>query len=640
MQRLLATLVSAVLIGAFLCLLGIPTVAAIVQRRRDRRRIMAEGATAEALITKVIPELRSEGCRVRFSFQPEIAGARVEGMQKSTLPTLKLLGLAEGSHVQVRYLAKWPQYAFIEALAVAGRVTALKAASASEPPAQSVYLISYVAPARASPATNAFRWTGDGDVTIGGEVVRFTAQRARPFWFPKVIEQEFPRSGISDVEVFENAVRCEITAPYQKARALQFWAVNEQEAKAIGACLPDSKTVTFVPQLAERAAFSARLLEVSPRAPVTPVLIGINVVMFVIAAALGGGIFVPNGDVLIRLGSDYTPLTASGEWWRLLTSVFLHFGIVHLAFNMWALWVNGVLAERLYGSTRYLTLYLVAGVAGSVTSFLWHPFVNGAGASGAIFGVLGALLAYFLRTDSGVPISVLKAQRNAAAIFIAYSLLNAVRVRGIDNAAHLGGLAAGFVVGWLLCRPLDAKRNEQDWTAQWVRALMVVGTGVLVVGYYLESGRWHPRVVRDSSGRPVLFAELTPPPRTFGGVRLGMTSVELLRAKGKPDKEEQGNWMYNSIDSAHDGLLDIYLIDGADRGPARVWAVLFWGKVDAEPPGLPNLLAFNRQDLVLRYGQPTSEGDGGQGSKYLYFRNGIMVWLEADKVGAYGVYEP
>jgi rhomboid protease GluP len=126
-------------------------------------------------------------------------------------------------------------------------------------------------------------------------------------------------------------------------------------------------------------------------------------------------------------------------------------------------------------------------VAGSLASFLWHPFVNGAGASGAIFGVLGAQLAYFLRTDSGVPKSVLTTQRNSAAIFIVVSILNAARVQGIDNAAHLGGLAAGFLMGLILYRPLDVKRDAQAWAAQWFRSIAVVGCTVLVVGYHLRS---------------------------------------------------------------------------------------------------------------------------------------------------------
>jgi hypothetical protein len=236
---------------------------------------------------------------------------------------------------------------------------------------------------------------------------------------------------------------------------------------------------------------------------------------------------------------------------------------------------------------------------------------------------------------------VLKAQRNAAGIFIVVSLLNAARVRGIDNAAHLGGVAAGLIMGWLLCRPLDVKRDEQDWTRQWAQALAVVVASVILVGYYLNSGQWHPRVVHDTSGRPVLFAELAPPPHTFGGVTLGMTSEELLRAKGKPVQERHNDWLYNSIDAAHDGVLDVYFTDGTDEHTGTVWAVLYWGKLEAEPPGMANLLAFTQQDLVMRYGTPKYERDSGQDTKYVYFRDGLMVWLDAaGKVKAYGVYVP
>ena len=644
MQRLIAYLLIALVAGVFLCLIGIPIIVSLTQRRRDRHRIMAEGKTADGVIMRVIPDHGSVLCRVLFSFQPEIADPRLECRQESTLAAVQTLDLREGSQVRVRFLPKWPRYAFIDSLVNAERLAAFKAATtgsaAPESTTPSIHYISYVDPKSGRAVPNTFRWSGDGDISIGNGLVRFTAQRVRPFWFPKVIQEGFPFDAVRNVEVFETAVRCELSAPHMKPRAVQFWTASPEEAKVIGAQLPDSKTSKFAPQLAEGAAFQASLFEDTPRAPVTPVLIGINVILFVIAAALGGGIVVPNGEVLIRLGSDYTPLTATGQWWRLLTSTFLHFGVLHLAFNMWALWVNGVIAERLYGSTRYLMLYLVAGAAGNVASFLWHPFVNGAGASGAIFGVLGAVFAYFLRTDSGVPNSVVVAQRRNSAIFIVISILNAARIRGIDNAAHLGGLAAGFIMGWLLRRPLDTKRNEQDWSRQWARALTVVVGSVLLVGYYLGSGQWHPRVVRDASGRPILFAELVPPAHTFDGITLGMTSAELLHAKGAPVREDPSRWIYNSIDSAHDGLVEAYFKDSPNGSPATVWAVLYWGKREAEPAGMADLLAFTRQDLIARYGKPRSDYDSDQDASYLYFQNGLIVELEADKVKAYGVYIP
>jgi hypothetical protein len=136
------------------------------------------------------------------------------------------------------------------------------------------------------------------------------------------------------------------------------------------------------------------------------------------------------------------------------------------------------------------------------------------------------------------------------------------------------------------------------------------------------------------------FVDFAPGPRSFGGVMLGMTAAELLAAKGKPTKTRQAHWIYNSIDSAHDGVLDIYLKDAADGSSARVSAVLYWGKEDAEPAGMPNLLGLTHADLLLRYGAPTAERNAGQGPQYIFFRNGIVVWLEANKVEAYGVYQP
>jgi membrane associated rhomboid family serine protease len=644
MQALNPTVVPLLTAAVVIGLASIPVAASIIQRRRDRRRILAEGKTADAHITRLIPDNRSRLCVVQFTFQPDPSSTQIEGRQKSTLAAAQSIGLAEGSTVRVHYLPKWPRYAFIDALVVAEQTLALKSNAAgigsSATAAPSVYFISFVDPKLGVALANGFRWSGPGNISIGGELVQFTAWRARLFWLPKRIEARFPLSAVGNVEVFENTVRCEITEGDKKPKSLQFWAVNSEEAKAIGTQLPEAKTSKFAPRLAESAAFQARLREVAPRAPVTPTLIGLNTVMFVIAAALGGGIMVPNADVLIRLGSDYTPLTAGGQWWRLLTSTFLHFGLLHLAFNMWALWVNGVLAERLYGSSRYLLIYLVAGVAGSVTSFLWHPFVNGAGASGAIFGVIGAVFSYFLRTDTGVPKSVLVPQRNAAGIFIVVSILNAARFRGVDNAAHLGGLAAGFVLGFLLARPLEAKRNEEDWASQWVRALTLVGGAILLLGYYLGTGQWHPRVVRDPSGRAILPAEVVPPPRTFGGVALGMTEGQVIAAKGKPLKERPGDWFYNSVDDTHDGVLEVVFTNPAVPVAPTARAVVFWGRREAEPPEMADLLPLNRQGLEARYGRPMSDTPVPPNSNYLYFGNGIVVFLEADRVQGYGVFSP
>jgi hypothetical protein len=187
-------------------------------------------------------------------------------------------------------------------------------------------------------------------------------------------------------------------------------------------------------------------------------------------------------------------------------------------------------------------------------------------------------------------------------------------------------------------RPLEPKRDDQDWTGQWLRALTVVVGSALVVGYYLKSGQLHPRVVYDPSGRRILVTELVPPPDSFGGVRLGMTSDEVESVKGKALREEAGQRFYNSIDDAHNGLLEVDLRNTGQGAPPVVWAVLYWGARDAEPLGVPNLLGFTRADLVARYGNPSKEEQPGGRWGFLFFENGLLALLEENYVKAYGVY--
>ena len=111
--------------------------------------------------------------------------------------------------------------------------------------------------------------------------------------------------------------------------------------------------------------------------------------VFIATAVAGVSVIDPSGEALLRWGADFGPRTLSGEPWRLLTSTFLHFGIIHLALNMWCLWALGTLAEPLFGWAAFLLLYLLSGLGGSVLSMLVHPMVVSAGASGAVFEMSG-----------------------------------------------------------------------------------------------------------------------------------------------------------------------------------------------------------------------------------------------------------
>jgi membrane associated rhomboid family serine protease len=342
---------------------------------------------------------------------------------------------------------------------------------------------------------------------------------------------------------------------------------------------------------------------------------------------------------MIRLGTDYTPLTLGGQWWRLLTSIFLHFGLFHVALNMWALYVNGLVAERIFGSVRYLAIYLVAGVTGSVTSLLWHPIVNGAGASGAIFGVLGALLAFFLLRKGGLPASVAKAQSTSAGVFVIYSLLNGARYGGIDNAAHLGGLVGGFVMGLLLARPLDIERNSNRWTSQWATMIGVVGCLGALITYLIGTGSIAPRLAHDRNGKPIPLAGMSAPVRAFGGFRLGMTASELASEKGRPVHQTESEWDYNSIDARHDGVVSVEFVRQGQHNAGPVDVIEFFGDRESAPAEIPYLDGLSEAAVVQKYGEPFSRAPNASGVIFLWFRNGIVVGVRNGNVIRYGIFD-
>ena len=164
-----------------------------------------------------------------------------------------------------------------------------------------------------------------------------------------------------------------------------------------------------VNQLHAQADFERHLSRVAPKSYVTSALVAINTLIFIAMAVAtsGDSVFKPDGRVHIDWGSNFGPLTSDGQWWRLFTCTFLHFGFLHLALNMYALYDGGRFTERLYGHAEFLALYVVSGLTGSVASLLWNPLVNSAGASGAIFGVYGAMVAYAAKPGNRLPATMI-----------------------------------------------------------------------------------------------------------------------------------------------------------------------------------------------------------------------------------------
>ena len=187
---------------------------------------------------------------------------------------------------------------------------------------------------------------------------------------------------------------------------------------------------------------------------VTPILVGLIMVIYVAMVAGGVSPTDPRTDALIAWGADFGPLTLRGQPWRLVSSVFLHAGILHLAFNAWALWTLGRLTERLLGALPFALIYLLSGIAGNLASLLIHPMLVSVGASGAIFGAAGALVSLqYLRK---LPATAMVLRRDLAGIgtFVVYNLVYGATQTGIDNAAHVGGLLTGLALAAVVPLPV------------------------------------------------------------------------------------------------------------------------------------------------------------------------------------------
>jgi rhomboid protease GluP len=248
------------------------------------------------------------------------------------------------------------------------------------------------------------------------------------------------------------------------------------------------------PQIAQPQPVSYRLPLSRPI--VTWILLAIILVVFAIETVAGGSTDV---EVLVRLGAKVTPLIAAGEYWRLLTSMFLHIGIMHLAFNAYALVVLGTELERLYGPGRFLAIYLISGLFGSLASYAFS-YSLAAGASGAVFGLIGALAAFFLvhRERLG---AYGRTRLANIAFLVAVNLFFGFTQTGIDNLAHMGGLLAGLALGWALVpkyqldpvRPeiVDSNQLQRYWPALALAAVLFLGGTALATVFHQDSARSH-----------------------------------------------------------------------------------------------------------------------------------------------------
>jgi len=325
--------------------------------------------------------------------------------------------------------------------------------------------------------------------------------------------------------------------------------------------------------LMEHEHFLDLLYARAQRVHVTTALIALNVLAFVVSAGMAGNVMQIGSAVLLKLGANHSPLVMHGEAWRLFTAMFLHGGLLHIGLNMFALYQAGQIVERLYGAAGFLLLYLGAGLAGNVASIWWNPNGISVGASGAVFGVYGALLAYLRAQPGSMPISVFNQIRSSTLAFIGYSLFAGVAIPGIDNAAHIGGLLGGMVLGYGFAQPL-ATRRALDLLSR--RALITLVAVALACGWMWQRvplPQQGTRLMRtpDDGGFGRALAQLTFEEATLVARTNGLLD-NLRKEKVSPDAavQEMRNELVPRWQAQVDAMSRLSLPQGAYETRRRV----------------------------------------------------------------------
>lgn len=280
-----------------------------------------------------------------------------------------------------------------------------------------------------------------------------------------------------------------------------------------------------------------------PEAWATKLLIGINVLVFLAMLTDGAGLWHSANGIQLAWGANFGPATQDGEWWRLASAMFLHFGAVHLLLNMWALWDAGQWVERMYGHARFASIYIISGIAGNLLSLVvqGNSAVSG-GASGAIFGIYGALLTFLWRERSAITPHEFRWLFWGALGFAIATIVMGFIIPGIDNSAHIGGLISGILISLLLQKPISARllSAKTSLTTASTLALVIL---TLAVNIPAPKYRWSDELLLRKKIETFLQQDQA----------INRSWLEIMH-KGKQDNATFGG-IANQIDS---GISDRY----------------------------------------------------------------------------------
>jgi rhomboid protease GluP len=332
-----------------------------------------------------------------------------------------------------------------------------------------------------------FRGKGLLVIRPTGPSYEFSGKERALFAFGRKTAMEFRADEIWDVAVVGSAVQFHTHRGRAgaKGKPFRFYCRDDADVATVGALFPERKEADFV----EAQDFTAKLRAMPGDArswnSVTNLLIAANLLVFVVMAAFLGAGWLEVKDLLpyMRWGANNGAATTGREWWRLVTSMFMHYGVFHVVLNMWALFQMGHLVEKLLGRWSYALAYFGSGITGGLGSIIWHgDKIWSAGASGAIFGVYGALFGYMLREKHTIPRGVFQPMFKSTIAFAGYNLVYGMANPGIDNAAHIGGLLGGFVIGWVVAVPIEPQLRAALMPARLrlgvLVAAVLIGVGI------------------------------------------------------------------------------------------------------------------------------------------------------------------
>ena len=313
-----------------------------------------------------------------------------------------------------------------------------------------------------------------------------------------------------------------------------------------------------------------------PRSPViwaTKLLIAINMAVFIAMLFNGAGLWHSPNIIQLTWGANFGPATQDGEWWRLGSAMFLHFGLVHLVLNCFSLWEVGQLTERMYGKLSFIIIYFASGLFGNLFSLVLQGNVAvSGGASGAIFGLYAALLTFLWREKSHISgVEFRWLFWGAFGLALATMVLGFV-ILGIDNAAHIGGFIAGGLTSIIFSKPIWAKpfSMKMSFATSFLTVLLVV---ILVKSISPPKYRWSEELLLRNEISQFLYEDQS----------INRSWLNIV------NKNKQG--LANSSDLAEQ--IDSAIVDRYDESFEKL----------SQLPANPNLPSAKQLENILQYAE-------------------------------------